>query len=48
MGELIKIKNSSYERYEELLLRRDDIVKEGYQLEIEYSRVFGELIIAVF
>ena len=48
MQEIIKVKNSSYGRYEELLLRRDAIKKEGYQLEIGYAREFGELIIAVF
>lgn len=48
MEGIIRVKNSSYGRYEELLLRRDGLKKEGYQLEIEYSRVFGELIIAVF
>lgn len=48
MQELIKVKNSSYGRYEELLLRRDAVKKEGYQLEIEYARELGELIIAVF
>lgn len=48
MQELIKVKNASYGRYEELLLRRDNLKKEGYQLEIEYAREFGELIIAVF
>ena len=48
MQEIIKIKNMSYGRYEELLLWRDSLKKEGYQLEIKYARVFGELIIAVF
>ena len=48
MQELIKVKNSSYGRYEELLLRRDAVKKESYQLEIEYAREFGELIIDVF
>jgi len=48
MQEIIKIKNASYGRYEELLLRLDSLKKEGYQLEIEYSSVFGEMIIAVF
>lgn len=48
MQEIIKVKNASYGRYEELLLRRDAVKKEGYQLEIEYAREFGELIIAVF
>ena len=48
MNEMIKVGNDSYGRYEELLLRRDAVRKEGYAYEIEYHRVFGELIIAVF
>lgn len=48
MQEIIKVKNSSYGRYEELLLQRDALKKEGYQMEIKYAREFGELIIAVF
>ena len=48
MNQIIKVKNTSYARYEELLLRRDGLKKECFQLEKEYSRVFGELVIAVF
>ena len=48
MSEIIRIQNSDYHRYEELLLRKNDVKKECLYLEREYSRVFGELIIAVF
>lgn len=49
MGDaIIKVKNSSYARYEELLLRRDDVKKRAFQYGAEYTRTFGELILAVF
>lgn len=46
--ELIRIKNTSYDRYEELLLKRDAVRKEAFQHERAYVREFGELILAVF
>ena len=48
MSEIIRIQNDDYSRYEELLLRKNDVKKECLHLEQEYTRVFGELIIAVF
>ena len=49
MGDaIIKVKNSSYARYEELLLRRDDVKKKAFQYGVEYNRTFGELILKVF
>jgi hypothetical protein len=48
MEELVRVKNSSYERYEELILRRDNVCKESFVYEIEYTKVFGKLIVAVF
>lgn len=48
MGEIIKVKNSSYERYEKLLLRRDSLRKEAAQINMNYIREFGSLILAVF
>ena len=39
---------SLFDRYEELLLRKNDLKKECFQLEQEYIRVFGEDIMAVF
>ena len=46
--ELIRIKNASYARYEELLIQRDAVKKEAFQQEREFVRVFGELILDVF
>ena len=47
-GDIIRVKNSSYSRYEELLMRRDAVRKESFQLEREYVKVFGDLILKVF
>ena len=46
--ELIKVNNSEYSRYEELLLRRDEVKKEAFQLQQSYIREFGKLILDVF
>ena len=46
--EIIRVKNSAYSRYEELLLRRDELRKEAFQLERQYVRTFGDLILQVF
>lgn len=48
MAELIKLKNSSYARYEELLLRRDQLQKEAFQYERAYVREFGDRILDIF
>lgn len=48
MDEIIHVKNISYARYEELLMRRDNLEKEAYELEREYVRVFGEKILNIF
>ena len=48
MKELIRLENDSYERYEELLIRRDVLRKEAFQYETEYVRVFGDLIAGAF
>lgn len=47
-NELIKGQKGSYQKYEELLVRRDALRKEALQLDVEYIRVFGELIVAVY
>ena len=44
MEDLIKIKNTSYAKYEEVLLRRDNLRKEAEQIHINYIKEFGELI----
>ena len=48
MNELLKIKNSSYARYEELLLTRDNLQKEAFQYERAYVREFGDMILDIF
>ena len=45
---IIKVRNASYARYEELLTRRDEVRKEAFQIEREYTREFGDLILEVF
>ena len=46
--EIIKIKDSRYTDYENLLLRRDSLKKEGEQYYVKYLALFGELINDVF
>lgn len=46
--DLIRVKNASYARYEELLMQRDAAKKEAFLREREYVRVFGDLILQVF
>jgi len=48
MNEIIRVKNISYDRYEELLMRRDAVKKEAFIYEREYVREFGDLILEVF
>ena len=48
MSEIVKIKDDAYDRYEELLIRKDVLKKEAVYYEIEYIREFGELIAKVF
>ncbi|HAL03154.1 MAG TPA: hypothetical protein DCP07_07310 [Lachnospiraceae bacterium] len=48
MEDIIKVKNSSYGRYEELLIRRDNLKKEAFILQRQYVAEFGDLIIEVF
>lgn len=48
MDEIIHVKNTSYSRYEELLMRRDNLKKEAFQWDREYIRVFGDKILKVF
>ena len=44
MTETVKVKNASYAKYEEVLLRRDNLKKEAEQYHISYIREFGYLI----
>lgn len=48
MEEIIRLKNSSYSRYEELLYKRDALRKEAFQYQQDYVREFGDLILQVF
>lgn len=48
MDEIIRVKNISYSRYEELLMRRDKVKKEAFQWGREYVRVFGDTILKIF
>jgi len=45
---LIRVSNTSYARYEELLIRKDEVKKEAFQYERAYVREFGDLILEVF
>ena len=46
--ELLKPQNSEYERFEELLLKRDEILKEAAMNQIRYIREFGTLMLESF
>lgn len=46
--DLIRVKNASYARYEELLMQRDLVKKDAFQYEREYVKTFGDLILQVF
>lgn len=48
MEDIFRVKNTDYSRYEELLMRKDKLKKEGFQYQQEYLRVFGEEIAALF
>ncbi len=48
MSEIINGKNSGYDRYEELLLKRAALRKECFQLEQAYTREFGEAILTLY
>lgn len=47
MEEIIKIRNSAYERYEELLIRKDTLKKEAEEYRLRFNKEFGELCIRV-
>lgn len=48
MDELIKVKDKRIEEYEELLLKKEALLKECYQIEQEYLRQFGKLLYEAF
>jgi len=43
MDTLIKVKSASYKRYEELLLEKEELLKEAENYRIEYERIFDSL-----
>lgn len=48
MRAIIKIKNSSYKRYEELLIQKETFEKEAHHYLVLYIHEFGELIAKIF
>lgn len=48
MDEIMNVKNTGYERYEELLLQKSALRKECFLLEQEYTRVFGGALLALY
>lgn len=46
--EIVHIANGDYERYEELLLQRDQLEKEAFCYQQAYTREFGELTVEAF
>ncbi|MCF0141580.1 MAG: hypothetical protein HUJ78_06195 [Mogibacterium sp.] len=48
MSDLIKVKSSSYSRYEELLIKRDQYEREVESILISYTKEFGELTALIF
>ena len=46
--ELIRAGNSSFSKYEALLLRRDEVRKDAFRYDRAYVREFGELILKLF
>lgn len=48
MDDIIRIKNASYARYEEVLMQRDNLKKEAFILQRSYVAEFGDLILSVF
>ena len=46
--DIIRVSNTSYSKYEELLIRKDEVKKQAFQYERAYVREFGDLILEVF
>ena len=46
--EIFKTGDSSFSKYEGLLIRRDEARKEAFQYDQKYIRQFGDLILEVF
>ena len=48
MSELSRANDASLDRYEKLLLLKNDLKKECFQLEQEYTREFGKEVLEIF
>ena len=48
MADIIKSEDPSYARYEEVLLRRENLRKEAEQYYLEFIKIFGDLIAESF
>ena len=48
MSELSRAKDAALDRYEKLLLLKNDLKKECFLLEQEYTRVFGKEVVEIF
>lgn len=46
--QLIRINNGAYDRYEKLLLKRDQLEKDAAQILISYTKEFGDLLTESF
>ena len=46
--DIVRVANGDYGRYEELLLQRDQLEKEAYKYQLEYTREFGDLAVESF
>lgn len=48
MDELINVKGGAYREYEALIQKRDELKKEAFCYQREYTREFGDLIVKTF
>ncbi len=48
MLRLVKSDDGKYRKYEDLLLLREDVRKQAHQIQVDYTRVFGDLLMASF
>ncbi len=46
--ELVRLTGGDYSRYEELLLKRDEVEKQADHMFMEYTRIFGDITTEIF
>lgn len=46
--ELVRVTGGDYSRYEELLLKRDELEKQAELIHLAYTRIFGDIATEVF